>query len=270
LSEAWPTWETLNAYMDGELSTAEAAKVARAVAERPPLADQIAHLSRLKATIRSSMDSDATVELPPPARGHRWPFLTAGVLAATLAVALVIAAATFLGGGKQSPLALDLLDDASLVHRSWAEQSRATNQAPISSSTFLPALDRFGADAYVPDLISAELTLTEVKLVKQDDYPTILHLGYSDEKDCRVSLFILPVQRGLTDRLMQTGTSLARTYVWRAGTLSYFLLADGMDPERISLIAHGVFDSTRHRLPLTAETRDALTRNLAKATPCPA
>ena len=55
MSEAWPTWETLNAYMDGELSTAEAAKVARAVAERPLLADQIAYLSRLKATVRSSM-----------------------------------------------------------------------------------------------------------------------------------------------------------------------------------------------------------------------
>ena len=46
-----PSWRDLNAYADGELAPAEAASVARAVAESPALADHVATLARLKATV---------------------------------------------------------------------------------------------------------------------------------------------------------------------------------------------------------------------------
>ena len=52
MSERKPDWRDLNAYADGELLPSDAAGVARAVAEDPALADQVATLARLKATVQ--------------------------------------------------------------------------------------------------------------------------------------------------------------------------------------------------------------------------
>ena len=49
-------WQTLNAYVDGELSAAESAEVARALADDPALVDQVASLMRLKAAVQDSIE----------------------------------------------------------------------------------------------------------------------------------------------------------------------------------------------------------------------
>jgi anti-sigma factor RsiW len=67
MSEKKPNWCDLNAYADGELLPTEAAGVARAVAEDPALADQVATLARLKATVRDRPS------LPGSAGPHRRP-----------------------------------------------------------------------------------------------------------------------------------------------------------------------------------------------------
>jgi anti-sigma factor RsiW len=63
MSEKKPNWCDLNAYADGELLPTEAAGVARAVAEDPALADQVATLARLKATVREQGQAPLPSEL---------------------------------------------------------------------------------------------------------------------------------------------------------------------------------------------------------------
>ena len=60
-------WETLNAYIDSELSVRENAEVANAIALDPELARQVATLSSLKATLASascSLGEPIDLELP--------------------------------------------------------------------------------------------------------------------------------------------------------------------------------------------------------------
>ncbi|MCH6588383.1 MAG: zf-HC2 domain-containing protein, partial [Proteobacteria bacterium] len=74
-----PDWQTLSAYVDGELSAAEAAEVARALADDRTLAGRVASLTRLKATVQD-MGEAAEITLPTPRRRHWRPAALAASL----------------------------------------------------------------------------------------------------------------------------------------------------------------------------------------------
>jgi anti-sigma factor RsiW len=78
-------WQTLNAYVDGELSAAESAEVARALAEDPALVDQVASLTRLKAAVQDGIE-EVNLALPRVQRRTWRPTALAASLAAVRAV----------------------------------------------------------------------------------------------------------------------------------------------------------------------------------------
>ncbi len=94
MSGTWPTWDTLNAYVDGELSTRESAAVARALVSRQDLTEQLAQISRLKMAVQESVPH---VEVVLPAERHALPWPTLAVLGGLLLV--VLAAAVLWFGG---------------------------------------------------------------------------------------------------------------------------------------------------------------------------
>ena len=61
-----PSWEELNAYVDGELSPPDRAEVAAALAARPALAHRVAVLSKLKAAAGEATETAAADDLLPP------------------------------------------------------------------------------------------------------------------------------------------------------------------------------------------------------------
>ena len=187
-----PSWETLNAYVDGELPAGAAAEVARALARDPALANRVAGLTKLKAATQEvARELDGAGKITPPAPRHRaW---RPAVAAATVALALAIglAATLVLDPGERPP--------------SWVIQARAEHEAwttpqdmapPEVGGVVLVALGQAGAGgyfkAYLPNLTSARLTLTHMESVTLADGGAALHAGYRGTRGCKVSLLILP------------------------------------------------------------------------------
>jgi len=191
--------ETLNAYVDGELSGAQAASLVHLLAHDPQLAEQVAALTRLKAAVQDSMadvpriapDMDAIYRAHPKRRRRGWfgrlgarprqdPRSTAA-MAAALAVVSLIGAWLLLAHGPRSPI----IAEAIAQHQNWAREKIAPAAAAAAK---LAAFDPLAHDFYVPDLSASKLTITAINPFAQGG----LHVGYTGTRNCHLSLFIEP------------------------------------------------------------------------------
>lgn len=269
-----PSWEALNAYVDGELPAGEAAEVARALARDPALASQVASLTRLKAATQEMAQDLAQdrggagdIALPEP-RSRRW---RRPAIAAALGLVLAIG------------LAASLVPSMSERPPSWVTQVRAQHEAwtlpqdlapPEVGGVVLVALGPGGADgylkAYIPNLNSARLTLTHLKSVTLAVGGPALHAGYRGSRGCKVSLLVLAGNADLPRELTRRDDGALRAFAWQVGPLGYVLLAEGMDEARLALIAETVHRATIENSPFDTETRTALRESRARSQPCQA
>ena len=267
-----PSWETLNAYVDGELPAGEAAKVARALARDRALADQVASLTQLKAATQDTVgDLDGAVEIALPApKGRRWRPLA---VAASLVLAVAIGLASF--GSWQGAQPPAWMVQARVLHDAWVPSQEPA--PPKVGGVVLVALGEAGTGgylkAYLPDLTSARLTLTHLETVTlpQGGGPgegVALHAGYRGTRGCKVSLLVLPSGAALPRELTRRDDAALRACAWRAGPLGYVLLAEGMDEARLELIAETVHRATLENAPFDPETRTALRQSRARSQPC--
>lgn len=277
MTDRKPSWDDLSAYADGELPASEAAGVARAVADDPALADQVATLTRLKATVHEQGLAPLPAEVAeayrtaarPPAPARRlsrrlWP--AAAAVAAALAI-VVIAATVLLPLGREStqPTWRDL---AVQLHRTWAGSDPGQATAPTADS-LLASLSQLGQAAQVPDLSGARLTVGYVRPITSE-YGRGLHIGYRGTRGCRVSLIILPAVEGLSREPAPLAGEGRQQYAWRVGGLGYALLASGMDPQHYAVVLQSVYEASRTYAPIGPETRTALVRSRARSRPCAA
>jgi len=255
------TFETLNAYVDGELDTPTAAEVARAVAEQPALARQVAVLSRLRSTVAQSIEApDLTLPAPPPPRRLR------------MAIAASIAFALFVGGSAlmatlDGPAQRDWLTPALRLHHGWSVDSAAAQQT--RAALFLARYARTIPDAYVPDLSAARLSVEHVSMEGTGRDRTLL-VGYGGTRGCKVSLMIFPTVSGLSEALTRHAAGRNEAYAWRSGNAGYVIVSEGMDPKRFRLVAESVRRASIEHLPVNTETRTALRRSRETSTPCAA
>ncbi len=264
MTKKYPDWEELNAYVDGELDAHDSARVARAVATDPALAEQVAILTRLKAAVTEGLEP---VDLPAvkPKRRLRW-------YAVAAAVVLMVAAGvgTYVAPWPRQGDA-GLLQRAAAAHRTWVERDEADDVREVGAGVLLSSLHRLGPEAHVPDLSASRLTISMVTTVPASgaDGPA-LHIGYTGTRGCHVSLWISPAGGDLGPRLVERRAGALRSFVWRAGSLAYVLINSGMDEGRFTLIARTVHRATLERLPLDAETRMALRESREASMPCSA
>ncbi len=261
-----PDWQTLNAYVDGELSTAEAAEVARAFADDRALADQVASLTRLKATVQATVQGTAEIALPPPRRRHWGP----AALAASLALALGLAASFVPWQGSDRPA---WVVQARASHEAWNMDEDRPGAAPVAGGVVLAALGQLGPGgylkAYLPDLSAARLTLTHLETVSLlDGRGEALRAGYRGTRGCKVSLLILADGAALPAALTRYDDRALRTYAWRTGGHGYLLVAEGMDEARLAMIAETVHQAILEHSPFNAETRTALRESRERSKPC--
>ncbi len=272
MTEKTISWETLNAYVDGELAAAAAAEVARALTRDLTLVSQVASLTRLKAVTQEvgqevghEVGGASRIALPPPPiRRWRLP-----ALAASLGLALAIGVGTFLfyNLGERPP--------------SWVTQARAAHEAwiipqdlapPEVGGVVLVALGQAGASgylkAYLPDLKSARLTLTHLENVALVGGGAVLHAGYRGTRGCKISLLVVPGGDDLPRELTRRVDGALRAFAWQAGPLGYILLAEGMDEARLVLIAETVHRATLENSPVDAGTRTALRESRERSQPC--
>jgi hypothetical protein len=255
------SFETLNAYVDGELDVAAAARVARAVAEDPALAREVAALSRLREAVADCVEQRALSAPAPPSRAGRGAAIAAGVALAMFVAGSVLVSSLSRNSG------VDWLARAWEVHRGWSVESVAAQTRPILSfHQYAEAVP----GAYVPDLSASRLTLVHVSVLPLTDERRTLLAGYRGSRGCKISLLVFPSPGALGEALYRFRDRNNEGYGWRVGPLSYLILSDGMDSDRFSLLAESVRRTSREHLPLDRETRLALRRSRELSAPCTA
>lgn len=254
-------WERLNAYVDGELSPAEAAEIAAAVARDAELAGRVATLTRLKAT---TSDLAPQHKAPPiPRLPSRRPRRYALPLSAALALLLVAAAAIGLWRPWLQP-ADAWLAEAAASHRAWIESGEDGDAAAPGKVLAALKTANFGD---IPDLTDAHLSLVRIAAGPKTGS---VFLGYRGIHGCRVGLWIGAPPPDLGARPESVASGDVAGYAWRLDDTGYALLARGMDPGRLKQLAEAVAEITGQGNLLSQEIRTALRNTAQTGAPCQA
>ncbi len=253
------TFELLNAYVDGELDKASAAKVAKAVAKDPSLARQVAALTRLRSVLAESVETpplEITASRPSINRG--------GVIAASIAF-LMFVAGSILVAGLDNTLRADMLQRAWQLHQGWSIEKTVT-QAPsnVINADYADTMP----EAYVPDLTAARLALVHTAMKPFSEKRRALLIGYRGTRGCKISLAVFPAPSTLGETLTPSPNGYHEGFVWRAGSLGYVIMSDGMDSGRFKMLAKSVHRTSRQHLPFDKNTRMALRKSRDNNAPC--
>ncbi|NIM29256.1 MAG: hypothetical protein GTO67_16030 [Gammaproteobacteria bacterium] len=253
------SFETLNAYVDGELDAAAAAKVAAAVAEDAALARELSALSRLRSTVAESIHVPPLSVAAPPRSAARGMGVAAGIALTVFVAGSILVAKLYQTAGT------DWLARAWHVHRGWSGGAvSAQDRAALQVARDTQGLP----EAYVPDLSASRLTLVHAAVVPFTGDRRMLLAGYRGTRGCRISLLVFSAPDGLGDALRAFYDAGDEAYAWRVGRLGYVILSDGMDSGRFRLLAASVRSASREHLPFDDQTRFALRRSRDASAPC--
>lgn len=267
-SDHAPSWAELNAYVDGELDSEDAARVAAAAAADHRLAREIAQLAELKSSLQVNAEALPPELLQAPLRRHRARRI-AQALAACILMAVMAGGLWLTYPRMQPPTGLEAtLQTAETLHDTWLQG--AGESAEPSAGVLLATLQDFGLPLQIPDLSDTRLSIAHIALTgPQRD---VLHVGYLGTRGCQVSLLAFQSQdkaaAGFPQQLTHRTADGEEAYLWKAGSVAYVLLADGMESGRMALIARAVEEATRRLAPMSPKTRSALANNREKSAPC--
>lgn len=255
-------WQSLNAYVDGELSPEEAAAVARRAARDPEAASRIAALSALRAALRAS------VEAPPPLDLARVSRPRAGAMWAAACALLAVLTGVAIGL-MVTGTAPDELEIAHDMHRQWIAENDPRPEAE-PARTLQTSLAHLGLASHVPDLSSVDLAFAHIRALPVESKRRGLHVGYLGNRGCMMSLVIVENPGGTASARRERPHGDGTAYIWQVGEYSYVLLADRMDPLRLMRIAAIVERMTRRSMQPGAGERLALRESRNQARPCSA
>ncbi len=259
MSDRRITFEMLNTYVDGELDTAAAAEVARAVAEDPALAREVAALSRLRSAVAESIEAPPmSVAASPSTTGRRI------AIAASIGFALFVAGSVLLSGFDHD-LRSEWLARAWQMHRGWSIEGVT---AQIRPSLLLAQYAEAVPGAYVPDLSASRLSLVHAAVAPFTGKRRTLLAGYRGTRGCKISLLVFPSLGALGETLSPFRDGNNEAYGWRAGPMGYVIMSDGMDSGRFRLLAESVRYTSQLHAPFDKETRTALRASRDNSAPC--
>ena len=261
MSDRQITFEMLNAYVDGELDTAAAAEVARAVAENPALAREVAALSRLRSAVAESVETPPLSVPAPPSTTGRGTAIAAGI------AIVAFIAGSVLVSSLDRHVGADWLARAWQIHRGWSiEGVTAQTGAKLLFAQYANAVP----GAFAPDLSASRLSLVHAAVSSFTGQRRVLLAGYRGTRGCKISLLVFRSLGALGEALSPFDDGGNEAYGWRAGPLSYVIMSDGMDSGRFRLLAKSVRHTSRKHVPFDEETRIALRNSRDKSAPCTA
>ena len=268
-----PDLDTLNAYVDGELSKDDAADVARAVACDPTVARKVATLANLRSTLSDALDvpeltidelvsggsKDVSAQSGKP--GH----------ATWVAVAACLAGLAITGiflhkDGNMRPDLYVWTTPVLEAHELWQVPDTDGDMALLQPVSFLSK--ELVKLVYVPDLTSARLRLTYVNPDYHIDGTDYFVAGYTGTRGCKITLVAQFAQGNLDAGIHGIKNSKLRAFAWNAGPLDYVLMSQGMDIDRFELIAETVRESSLSHHPVSPQMRVALGISRELSAPC--
>lgn len=263
----YPLEEMLSAYVDGELSPEDDARVADAIARSPRLAARVATLSRVKSSLSGlAVEPSRKINLP----RKKWSKAMVAVAASGgLFVAVMSALLTsYLSfGGDQG----GWYEMAAATHGEWAKEPAVPNAREVDANMYLASVSRLHLPVYAPDLTDARLRLTYIRFMKSDGAtPAALHLGYTGRRGCRVTLWVTGAPKSMSTDLTETRDGKLRGFRWRADGVAYGLFATGMAEQRFTTIAEKVYEATTQSHGFDDGMRMALNEASRSAPPCAA
>lgn len=241
-----PTWQRLNAYVDGELAPAAAREVEQAAARIPGVAAALAELHQAKRATAGLLSAELS-DLPPIAErpgaapterrraGRR-------LWAAAAAILLLIGGLAYWRSGDSG--------DPAMLWLAQAEARYAAQvAAPLSSgAVLLPAALAGQAAAF-------DLSLAGLTLVQAGGANGAVYLGYQGNHGCRLGLWIAAAPAGLEAALQESLRDGRLVATWRHGEIGYAVLSQDMDPRRFTGIARLLAARTRaeHEMAVDAQ-----------------
>lgn len=266
-----PSDEDLNAYVDGELSPHDRAKVAQAVAGDSRLAEKVAALARLKSVV-SGLTDDCSMTLDDLGLAERRPSRTAVRIAASLLVAALVAGTTAGIWNWRNAKVDAWVALAKTQHLAWLAEDEAQPERASPATLRLAAQRHLTVPAHIPDMRSANLALSAIHYGADpaDASAEIMQLRYTGQRGCRVSLTLSRGRTALDTSLAEFIEGHSRGFYWRVGDIGYALFATGMDDRRFSLLARNVYEATRDNHAAPPAMRRELRVATASAKPCSA
>ncbi|AWN44716.1 anti-sigma factor family protein [Methylobacterium durans] len=219
-------WETLNAYVDGELDARARRGVAEAARRDPDVAAQVATLSRLKRSVRAAAPDSARSAARAPLPAARASGLGGRLGWAAAALAVILGGGLWLRQEAAAPG-----DPAVRAFTAWAEAR------PVRGSR-APT----GSEAAAPDLRAAGFTLTYLSAAGAGSQLA----GYEGPHGCRLALWMGPPAGMAADVVAgEGGHAILRLVSWEAGGRRYVALSDGMEAQRFALVAAAIEQALR-------------------------
>lgn len=200
-------WETLNAYVDGELDAQSRHEVAVSLVRDPVLAERVATLTRLKQGVKAAV-----------VRPQRAPIARASLGWACAAALAVLVGVGWLVTSSRLPA-----DPARSAFTAWSAAGSPANDVRLAS----------GVRGFPLDLGVAGFRLV---YLSPDDGSAGRLAGYEGRHGCRLALWSgpAPSQAGLEIARGSRGLHLAR---WDSEGRHYVLLSETVPAERFALLS---------------------------------
>lgn len=221
--------EMLSAYVDGELSAPEAARVARRVASDPRIARQVAMLQEFRVGVGSLEQELLLLQgAAAPAR-RRLPRVAALAAAAVLGVAL--AGGWWLGTQAPSSGPDAALSNMIAHYDAWADTQAAQLQPASEASAGAAAL-----------MQATGLVLVHEESIDLPGGGTARHSGFLGDNGCRVSVFKHPLKAAadMPANMSLLGQGDLLKARWTVGRDHYVIVARDMDSVRFATIAQSM------------------------------
>jgi anti-sigma factor RsiW len=233
MTEQTPDFQTLNAYVDGEVAPDMKASIDRYVARNSKLAREVEALRRMKSGV-AGIGSDVVV-LQLPTRRPQVSWAALGAVAAMLMLTFVggwFVATTFnRSAGREGA---NTIVQALKLHDDWSA-------TVINTSVHAADLRSFNA----PELAAAGLTLVALKADAEIAGKQAIQAGYLGEHGCKLSLFQIPgAEHDLVFHIVNEGG--VQSAEWADGSFRYVVIARKLAVTRFALLADALRGMTTH------------------------
>ncbi len=257
-----PSWETLNAFVDGELSTSEESRIKQAIEHDSDVAKDVAELRQAKLAVSSTYNSLTmnTITLSKPSSSPRRSsiFFYISAMAACLLMGVLLWQQA---GNKHLPI---FVKEAYATHLNWLNMPKSN--LPINTYDVVKT-GSISNGMFIPDLSDISLQLEHFESVMINEQAGI-HLGYLGSKGCVVSLVSWPAEQTLSSHILTVGEGDKQSYFWQVGEWHYIMFASRMPLARRALTAHVLYDLTlKQRLPSVLDQQQLLASRAANP-PC--